>query len=494
MADTATFRQALQRCGIEQDTARNVIVEQGYSDMTEFAQMSEADIQTFVKEVNKMPPVTVGNAEVKPSIPFASIKKLRAMRKWTIERGLMGLPVAHPSFTAAEMTRIMTRMDFEAQLEVNKPKPPPLPDKFVNFSGKWRPFYEGFKGHLAVARGCMNVPLLYVVREHTEVTETIRNATYSSSDERLMNVVVLTTDEYKEDNRRVWDLLRPLVYGTSAWNYVKQYDRSENGRMAFRVLQRRGEGDAALDARRTKAEDIMTNTKYTGRSKRFTLQHYTNTLQGAFTEMEECGEPVSERRKVDTYVKGMQADRLKVMKLSIMSNPTTRNDFMEAYTFVETMEQYDSSLTSGTDGFDRTISSVEQTNGSVDTSRRSWDEWSKLSPEEKRRILDARESKKRRGSGGGKGKGGSGGKALNKLKRKLSKLATDAIKEFDAAGGTESSGDGNSQGGDSGSNKKVKFSDEAKPSDQFGRRAHAMYSFAEAVSKLGATGEGGSQQ
>lgn len=494
MADTATFRQALTRCGIEQETARNTIVDQGYSSMAEFAQLSSDDIQTFVKEVNKMPAVTVGNNQVKPSIPFASIKKLRAMRKWAIERRLMGLEVSHPAFTAAETARVMTRMDFEVQLEVNKAKPPPLPDKFVNFSGKWRPFYEGFKGHLAVARGCMNIPLLYVVREHSEVTAAMRDDTYTSSDERLMNLVVLTTDEYSQDNSRVWDLLRPLVYGTSAWNYVKQYDRSEDGRMAFRVLQRRGEGDAALDARRTKAEDVITTTKYTGRSKRYTLQHYTNTLQGAFTEMEECGEPVSERRKVDTYVKGMQADRLKAMKLSIMSNPTTRNDFMEAYTFVETMEQYDSALTSGTDGFDRTISSVEQANGSVDTSRRSWAEWSKLSSEEKRRILDARESQKGKGGGGGKGKAGSGGKALNKLKRKLSKLATDAIKEFDSAGGSESSGDGNSQGGDSGSNKKVRFSDETSPSDQFGRRAHAMYSFAEAVSKLGATGDGGGQK
>ena len=78
---------------------------------------------------------------------------------------------------------------------------------------------------------------------------------YDSSDKRLMNLVVLQGREYRMDNIRVWELLRPLVHETPAWNYIKQYDTNQNGRMAFLVLQTRGEGEAAVDARRTAAED-----------------------------------------------------------------------------------------------------------------------------------------------------------------------------------------------------------------------------------------------
>lgn len=201
--DNVTFGQALTRCGITQAIARKAIVDQGYTNMVEFAQLSEKDIQTFVKEVNKLP--VVPPAVASPSIPYASIKKLCAMRHWTIERQRTGRNTDHAGFTAAELTRIVNRMDFEAQFLVNKPSPPPLPDKFVSFGAKWRKFYEGFRGHLSVLRGCMNIPLVYVVRGHVEVTDVMQdaNTVYASSDARLIATVTLQGDEYEQDNKRV---------------------------------------------------------------------------------------------------------------------------------------------------------------------------------------------------------------------------------------------------------------------------------------------------
>lgn len=449
--------------------------------MQQFAQLSDGDIRSFCKEVNKMPANAAGN---RPSIPFASIKKLKAMRHWTIERTRTGLAVEHPAFTDDELTRVLERMDYESQLEVNKPEPPALPDIFVSFGTKWRSFYEGFRGHLAVARGCMNIPLLYVVREHEAVTAEIRGETYASSDERLMATTVLAGAEYNQDNHRVWDLLRPLVYGTAAWNYVKSYDNTKNGRTAFRVLERRGEGEAALDARRTKAEKIITSAVYNGKSKRFTVGSYTNLLQGAFTEMEEVGEPLSERRKVDTYVKGMQAERLKSVKTAIMQNPTYRNDFQQAYTFVEMMEQFDSTVNSDTHGFDRNISSVTNSDGTVDTSYRSPAEWAKLSKEEKAQINSARDKKgiKKRRNNSGKNN-----RALKKLKRQLSELASTTASQLSSmSGGSSGTTDGDSSGGDSGRSG-TQSQTGTNPADQFGRQAHAVTTnLIDALQKLGA--------
>ena len=469
MAGRVAWEAVLTRCGVTSAPTRDVIITQGYTDMADFSQLDDKDIKTFVKEVNKMP--AVGAPPVRPTIPFASIKKLQAMRRWCVERVRMGLELNPGSFIVAELERMLTRMDFEAHLLVNKPETPPLPDKFINFGAKWLPFYEGLKGYLEVDRGSMNIPLIYVCREHETVTNEMRDATYSTTDERLMTCVVLRGNEYREDNKRVWDLIRPLVYGTTAWNYVKQFDRMRDGRGAFHVLQRRGEGEAALDSRRTKAEETIATAKYTGRSKRFTLQTYTNILQGAFTELDEVGEGYSERRKVDVYVKGMQADRLRAMKLSIMSNPRTRNDFMEAYTFVETMEQFDKNVTSGTDAFDRTISSVEKGNsGNVDTSYRSWKDWQNMSSEEKSRVTKARGGKGGSGKNGGNSKGND--KAFNKLKRKLAKLAAKKLKTnaTDNTAESDTIEPGNDDREDGGG-KRSKSND---VSDQFGREAHAL--------------------
>jgi len=66
---------------------------------------------------------------------------------------------------------------------------------------------------------CMDIPLIYMVREHTDVTAVMHNANnYESSDARLIAIVVLEGDEYDEDNKQVWNLLHPLVYRTLAWS------------------------------------------------------------------------------------------------------------------------------------------------------------------------------------------------------------------------------------------------------------------------------------
>jgi hypothetical protein len=139
-------------------------------------------------------------------------------------------------------------------------------------------------------------------------------------------------------------LLRPLVLETAAWNYIKQYDVPQNGRMAFLTLQTRGEGEAAVDARRAAAEEIILKAQYTGKSKCFTLQSYTNLLQGAFTERESCGNngeyALSEKQKVSIFTKGLVVDKYAATKHSIFQNPKTWEDFQKCYAFVEMMEQF----------------------------------------------------------------------------------------------------------------------------------------------------------
>ena len=472
MADAVTFRNALIRCGIAQPTAQDAIPAQGYTNMVEFSQLSPSGIEQFVKAVNKLPAAVDGGPV--PSIPFASVKKLKAMRWWTIERQRCGLAVQHNAFTAEELTRVMERLDYEAHLAINKPEVPELTEKFVSFGTKWRVFSERFKGHCEAQRGCMNIPLAYILREHTDVTAEMRTAEYDDSDTRLMNIVLLTGTEYRQDNIRVWNLLRPLVYGTAAWDYVKQFDRRKNGRSAFRALERRGEGDAAIDARRTKAEQTITKAQYTGTSRRFTLQNYINLLQGAFTELDECGDPYSQRRQVDVFVKGLTAARFAVTKQAIIQNADTREDFQAAYAFVETMEQYNSTgLTSKKDGFDRNVSSVsKEKNGKVDIGYRSPKEWSKLSKDEVKKILDARNKK------GGKKGGGSGGGGDNPYKRKMAELAAEVMRAEEERA-NESAGGAPEQTSD---NKKQKA--DGNPANQFGRHAHsAIVRFAAEVQR-----------
>ena len=466
--DLATFRQALIRCGINQALARNSIIAQGYNDMEVFARYlaNDRSVTDFVKSVNKLPPNQEGE---RPSIPFASIRLLQAMRHWTIERQRCGLPVVHNELTHDELEQILERMEEEESIAEMKPVPPPLPDKFSSFGKNWRVFSEGFKGHCAVVRGTMNIPLAYLLREHTAVTPAQRTDAYSTADVRLMSIVRLEGRDYQKDNSLVWQLLRPLVLETAAWNYVKQYDTTQDGRSAFLALQTRGEGEAAVDARRAAAEEIIQTAKYTGKSKRFSIQHYINLLQGAFTELESIGEgeyALTEKQKVSIFTKGLVAEEYAATRHSIYQNEETRSDFQKCYAFVETMEQFKPSY-ANTTSFDRNVSETGSSKKLVDKGYRTPAQWAALSKEEKEKILSARGSKK---SGDRRGKRG---KQQDRNKRKLEAVITEAAEAISTiTGDTEATNNGtdgtNSSRTPTGSNAG------SNPADQFGRKAHEV--------------------
>ena len=239
----------------------------------------------------------------------------------------------------------------------------------------------------------------------------------------------------------MWDLLCPLIRGTPAWEYVKVCERSGDGRRAYRILKLRGEGEAAVDARRTKAEATLAKAQYTGKSKRFTLRSYINLLQGAFNDLEECGDPYSERKKVDTFVKGLVADRFAVVRATIMGDPVKRGDFQTAYGYVETMENLRSTTDGHGDAFDRNVSAVDtKTAGKQKGRGRNRDgkkkhsnyippeKWNKMTPDERKKIQSDRDRDKANKGKGGKGKEGE-------LKRKLSDLFVDAVRDMDDSGG-----------------------------------------------------------
>jgi hypothetical protein len=481
--DMASFRDALQRCGVAQAEALDAILAQGYDSMDGFKALTEEEIENFVKAVNKLPEAAPGTP--KPQIAYGAIKKLKAMRNWSIERDRIGIPIAHADFTIDECQRMLSRMDEEANFAVNRPVAPPLPEKFSSFGPKWREFSEGLQGHCGTVRGCMNIPLAYLLREQEPTIEMLAaDATgdvdmFDTTDQRLMALVRCAGQEFQQDNKRLWNLLCPLIRGTPAWEYVKTCERSSDGRRAYRILKLRGEGEAAVDARRTKAEATLAKAQHTGKSKRFTLQSYINLLQGAFNELEECGDPYSERKKVDTFVKGLVADRYAVIRATIMGDPAKRGDFQTAYGYVETMENLRSTTDGHGDAFDRNVSAVGATGGGSrgggarkSTKKHSnylpQAEWAKLSSEERKKIQSARDKKKKNGKDKEKEKEGSD------LKRRLSKVAADVLRDMDDK----------SDDGSSGKKGKAKTGADEGPHDQFGRKVHALVRFANEVATV----------
>jgi hypothetical protein len=113
--------------------------------------------------------------------------------------------------------------------------------------------------------------LAYILREHTIVTPEHQPAPYITANEQIIVIVSLQGRDYQKDNSLVWQLLRPLVLEMAAWNYMKQFDATQDGHSAFLALQMREEGEAAVDARRAAVEEIIQMARYTRKSKHFSI-------------------------------------------------------------------------------------------------------------------------------------------------------------------------------------------------------------------------------
>jgi hypothetical protein len=211
--------------------------------------------------------------------------------------------------------------------------------------------------------------------------------------------------------------------------------------------------------------------------------------------LEECGDPYSERKKVDTFVKGLVADRFQVVRASILKDAATRNDFQQAYAFVETMEGFSPTIDGGRDNFDRHVNAVG-TDGAAAAGggKLGWmspADWYKL-PEEQRKAIQSRrdknkiKNKKQKGNPKTDTNPNPNSKTSNKkaaaAKRKLAELAADVIREYEDGGAAEQPVDKDKK-----PKSTPKNSDGGPPSDQFGRNVHAVVAFAKAVQQEMAT-------
>jgi hypothetical protein len=408
-------------CGITQSAALEAFYEEGYMSLSMFLELDDAGILAWHKHSTRL---KVGDVQVK--IPMAAVKRLRILSLWGKWRIRCGFPVTCAAYDQEAVRFWTDRYDFEATLSTNKPDAPSPPPKFSSFDTRFRSFSEGFMGVMNTIRGSLNIPLAYVFRDferHTQdmVAECITRG--GSSDELLSIQVLLTTPEFRADNARAWDHLRPLVFDSPAWDYVKAYDRPKNARAAFKTLLVRGEGSAAMDARRAAANALLDVAQLTSKNG-WTVNKYINTLVKAYSELEACGVPKTEKEKVDRFVQGIRDERYSELKGLIIHQATANPDFQEAYTFLERMHQLTvNNVLGSAKSFDRKVAAV--TSDSTETGRLPPEQWNKLSPKEKR----AHKKKMRTKASS------SGGAEVAELKKELhkqKKIAALGVKAINA--------------------------------------------------------------
>ena len=278
---------------------------------------------------------------------------------------------------------------------------------------------EDLDNYLECKRGVPGIPLAAYTRENPTVPNEADDPYGFGNPTILAEMIRRAPHEgptAATDMIAVWDVIRHITHDGPGWGWVMPFSRTRNGRAAYLALKGHYLGDAFQARLRAKADQLLESTYYDGSKRNFSYEHFIETLQRAFTDLESTGEIVSEERKVRLLMTGVNDSRLESAKNQILATPTLRATFENASNFLAEVLDSEVSYSAGSCKQAR-ISSINATpskgRGKNNKNKKNNDdkkevtdryykpnEWAKLTGEERQRVRDAREKRdKRRGVG-----------------------------------------------------------------------------------------------
>jgi hypothetical protein len=149
---------------------------------------------------------------------------------------------------------------------------------------------------------------------------------YPSIDECLIATHSLTHTSYKEDNAKVFDYFKRLIYNSNYWQFALIHDDARDGRAAYLAVKTQAEGQSSNATFKAAAYKLIADAKYTGTGK-MTFDTYVSTHQRAHNELYRLEEPVAETKKVTDFLTGIRCNDLNPAICFIQGTPHLLTNF-----------------------------------------------------------------------------------------------------------------------------------------------------------------------
>ncbi len=407
MAQQNAFNTALLRIGFNVDTTE-AIIDQGFDTLQVLSEVEESDIDSMIKKIRETRRALGANAPGNVTFPFLAIKRLKAMRHWSMELVRTGRPLNVGLFTGPMIAIAITRLAIEnMRSETLDDETPDKPKELMDLN-KWEIFWEQWKTYIGRIRGAAKCPLMYIFRDHEQVDNALHGAEYEDHDAKLIATTVLRGPWYELDNHRVYDEFKALVLKGPGWSFIKAFDRTKNGRNAILTLCRQCEGTSAVQSRKASAYAKIASARYSGQKKAFTFDTYVEIHQAAHNTLAELNEAVPETKKVTDFLAGITDTRLANAKDLILGDIQKLQNFEMCQQYLKTLVYNKTTQ----EKHERQIAGLQQGNANKtnknkrDNKRKdgkdknvvvksySQEEWAKLTPEQRQKVKDLRAAKR----------------------------------------------------------------------------------------------------
>jgi hypothetical protein len=160
-------------------------------------------------------------------------------------------------------------------------------------------------------------------------------ADYASIDEDLVATMQLTGGDMQHDNHQLYDILLGLFQDGAVAPFMQPHNRTRNGRAAYRAVKAQAEGQAALMSCKAKAYVMIATARYTGKS-RYSLDSYIARHQKAHNELFTLGKVLSESKKVQDFLHGIEDSSFATFKGIVLGDNTKLENFELCQQYLKT--------------------------------------------------------------------------------------------------------------------------------------------------------------
>lgn len=459
MANVAAFRQALIRCGLDNEAA-NMVVVHGFTDTTVFSTISHSILDTMfeslrrtdikIYEAEATAAVAAGNqpAAHQPKFPFAAQGNVHGFLLWCQQRRRLNRGIDAGSFSAQMV------VDYATMYSAGKEEP--LQD-LVSKPGKfksttvWHEWNEKLVLYLESLTSInQQAPLSYVIRE--DPNPPAANYDFASDIERAHLSTPHTGIQFTKDKASIYHILREATMNEACDTVINAFSKSRDGRAAYLALKLHAEGGADGSIIIAQCYKELDDLRYRGELPTFGVRDLHSRMRKAFARLADQGVELPEHEKI-RRLKQVYSENphIKVAAaISLVDADATKHDtFEHASDFLQQqMLQISWPTKKGTSrsisatGSEQTVSDGKPR---LEVKNYSPQEFSKFSPAQKAQLKADRQEKKKE-SGSDNKQSRKTKRQIKSLKEQNKKLKAQLEGKGDEGGNTDDSNQGGSAG------------------------------------------------
>ena len=327
-------------------------------------------------------------------------------------------------------------------------------------AANWRSFRDIIQMKLGLIKGRMSYPIDYVIdltdrdANRVNAARTFVDAVPITEDGYLESHSVHFGDAFKEDNKRVWNLLKSHLHETSAYDRIMGCDKRNDGRKAWIILKNFYEGEDFQQRLQDEAFTILNSTIYRGESLRYNFESYVNRhikghkllIAAEYNKDEATGEVLgmSEATKIQHFKTGIKLEAGLEQTLSAArTNGIHKKTFTDYVSYIQSevdaknlrkKELKAGSTNRNVSQLDHEVKNVNNNVTSqvvdgkrVEAKRYSKDEWTNLTRNQRRAVVQMTQKLRKKKTNNTNKKGNN-----NSIKSIRSSMKEDLIAVGDA--------------------------------------------------------------